>query len=80
MANTVTVKRSNVAGKAPLPADLEIGELAVNFPDKQVYTKEPAGTVIALISKPPMTAGLWVWDGAGAAWINIENYIVGDPR
>jgi surface protein len=40
--------RSNVAGKVPTPADLEVGEIAVNFADKKVFTKEPGGTIVEL--------------------------------
>ena len=48
MASTVKIKSSDVAGKAPTPTDLEVGELAINFKDKLIYTKEPGGTVITL--------------------------------
>jgi hypothetical protein len=30
MANTIKIKRSAVAGKAPVVGDLELGELALN--------------------------------------------------
>lgn len=32
-------KFSNVAGKAPLPGDLQIGQLALNTADGKVYMK-----------------------------------------
>jgi hypothetical protein len=48
MVNTIQIKRSNVAAKVPTAASLEVGELAVNFPDKKLYTKEPGGTVIEI--------------------------------
>ncbi|MEY4386929.1 MAG: hypothetical protein RLY20_2212, partial [Verrucomicrobiota bacterium] len=48
MASKIQIKRSNVAAKVPTAADLDVGELAVNFPDKKLFTKEPGGTVIAL--------------------------------
>jgi hypothetical protein len=48
MVNTIQIKRSNVAGKVPTAASLEVGELALNFPDKKIYTKEPGGAVIEM--------------------------------
>lgn len=41
----IILKKSTVAGKVPLPADLEPGEVAVNTADAVLYTKDPAGTV-----------------------------------
>ena len=40
----IKLKRSAVAGKAPLPADLELGELAVNTHDGKLYLKQDSGT------------------------------------
>ena len=37
MARFIT-KKSTVAAKVPLAADLEIGELAVNTADAKIYT------------------------------------------
>lgn len=44
----VISKKSTVAGKVPLPADLEIGELAVNTADKKLYTKHNDGSVVLI--------------------------------
>lgn len=44
MANTVKLKRSAVAGKAPAVGDLALGELAVNTHDGKLYTKKNDGT------------------------------------
>jgi hypothetical protein len=44
MANLVKLKRSAVAGKAPLTTDLQLGELAVNTYDGKLYTKKDDGT------------------------------------
>jgi hypothetical protein len=54
MVNTIQIKRSNVAGKVPTPAALEVGELALNFPDKKLYTKEPGGTIVELAPADPL--------------------------
>jgi len=37
MANTVTLKRSSVAGKIPQTTDLTFGEVALNFTDGRLY-------------------------------------------
>lgn len=47
MARLIT-KKSTVVGKAPLPTDLEIGELAVNTADKKLYTKHSDNSVIVV--------------------------------
>lgn len=42
---TVITKKSTVAGKIPLPADLQIGELAVNTADAKLYTKHSDNSI-----------------------------------
>jgi hypothetical protein len=44
MANTIKIKRSAVAGKAPTTSDLQLGELALNTYDGKLYTKKDNGT------------------------------------
>jgi hypothetical protein len=44
MANTIKIKRSAVAGKAPAVGDLDLGELALNTYDGKLYTKRDNGT------------------------------------
>ena len=44
----VITKKSTVIGKVPLPADLDIGELAVNTADKKLYTKHSDGSVVLI--------------------------------
>lgn len=44
MANLIKLKRSAVAGKAPVVGDLELGELALNTYDGKLYTKKDNGT------------------------------------
>lgn len=48
MANRLILKRSSVAGKVPLAADLQTGELAVNLADKKLYSKDASGNVISV--------------------------------
>lgn len=50
MANIVQIKRSAVAGKVPLAGDLEIGELAINFADGLIYSKNTTGNVVVVAS------------------------------
>ena len=40
MPNILLLKRSAVAGRAPVPADLVLGELAVNVTDGKLYLKK----------------------------------------
>lgn len=44
----IQFKRSSVVGKAPLAADLEIGEIAINLADRVIYTKDSSNTVVRL--------------------------------
>ena len=43
MANLIKIKRSDVPGKIPTPADLALGELAVNTHDGKIYIKKNDG-------------------------------------
>jgi hypothetical protein len=61
MPNTIILKRSSVAAKIPLAADLQTGELAVNLVDRKLYSKNAAGTVIE------------VGNGYGAGGAIMEN-------
>ena len=65
----VITKKSTVAGKVPVPADLDIGELAVNTADKKLYTKHndnavvQIGTTITISSTAPASPAvndLWI--------------------
>lgn len=40
MANTIRLKRSSMAGKAPAVADLQLGEIAINTTDGKLYLKK----------------------------------------
>ena len=44
-APVVQLKRSDIAGKVPLPADLSEGEIALNTKDGVIYFKTPEGTI-----------------------------------
>jgi len=44
----LVVPNDNTIDNAPLPAEINIGELAINFKNKSVYTKNPEGAIIQL--------------------------------
>lgn len=82
MANTIKIKRSAVAGKAPAVGDLQLGELAINTYDGKLYTKKDDGT--ASIVELSGGGGVGVTDGdkgditvsgTGATW-TIDNGVV----
>ena len=54
MPNILLLKRSTVAGRAPVPADLVLGELAVNVTDGKLYLKKATGGVESIVD---VTAG-----------------------
>ena len=45
MTTIIKPKRSSVASSIPTPANLEVGELAINIPDGKLYTKATDGTI-----------------------------------
>lgn len=48
MANRFQLKRSAVAGKVPLAADLDLGELALNTTDGRLFTKKGDNSIVDL--------------------------------
>ena len=46
--STVKLKKSSVAGKIPLLADLDYGELALNYADGKLYYKSSSNTIEAI--------------------------------
>lgn len=48
MANRFKLKRSSVASKVPLAADLELGELALNTADGRLFTKNGDNSIVDL--------------------------------
>lgn len=48
MPNIVRHKRSSVAGNAPTAAQLDTGELAINFADQLLYTEDAGGNIVEL--------------------------------
>jgi hypothetical protein len=50
MTNKITIKRSSVTGKIPAEADLDYGELAINFTDGNLFFKTNSNTVSTIAS------------------------------
>lgn len=58
MANTIRLKRSPLAGKAPAVADLQLGELAINTTDGKLYLKKSdAGEFVVEVGPVTSVAG-----------------------
>lgn len=55
-APVVQVKRSDVEGRVPLPADLADGELAINTRDEVLYFKKANGTIGSIANASGGTA------------------------
>ena len=60
MSRTIQHKRSSVAGNKPDDTQIAVGELAINFPDKTIYTKNANGEIIEVGESSP-----WQEDSAG---------------
>ena len=45
MANTVKLKKSSVSGKIPQSADLDYGELALNYADGKLFFKDSSNAI-----------------------------------
>lgn len=54
MTSRIQHKRSSVAGAIPDPSSLVVGEIAINFPDRYIYTKNGANAVLRLSGHVPL--------------------------
>ncbi len=50
MSNKITIKRSAVPGKVPVPGDLEYGEFAINYADGNLFFKDSSNSIATLAS------------------------------
>lgn len=50
MANKVLLKRSSIAGKAPVTSDLDYGELSINYADGVLYYKNSNNNIGSFLS------------------------------
>ena len=86
MVNRIILKKSTVAAKVPLAADMEIGELAINTADAKLYTKHSDGTVKALSNaadstKLPLAGGTMTGAidfAAGQTWPTFNQNTTGN--
>lgn len=85
MANTILIKRSNVANSVPASGNLQPGELAINYTDGNLFFKDNNGNVQTIASQKfvsvsgNVTAGNIVTVGQVSATGNITgNYFVGN--
>jgi hypothetical protein len=58
MANKVLLKKSSVAAKVPVAADLDYGELALNYQDGKIYYKKADNTIDSFASAVGSVAGV----------------------
>ena len=71
MASTIKIKRSNVAGKQPNTSTLSVGELAINYKDKKLYSSN--GTAIFEIGAGGSTSQYLQVANAAASYAPISN-------
>lgn len=83
MANRIIPKRSSVAAKIPLAADLSVGELAVNLADGVLYSKDAGGNIISLggggglPSQTSNSGKFLTTNGTIASWASITASTIG---
>lgn len=79
MANTLTLKRSSVAGKVPEASLLSLGEIAVNYADRRLYARDASGAIFHWISDTVLPASIvepfgCVWDESGDTYQTVAMY------
>ena len=48
MSKTIQHKRSSVAGNKPDTSQIAVGEIAINFADRLLFTKDASGNIVEL--------------------------------
>lgn len=66
-------KRSSVAGNTPTAAQLQVGEIAVNFADRSLFTKDGGGAVIELARDVVKSSIAPTSPAVGDIWYNTGN-------
>lgn len=56
MAQVIKVKQSSVAGKVPITAQLQLGELALNTTDGKLYFKKNVSGTESIVTVSASTA------------------------
>jgi hypothetical protein len=79
MATQLLLKKSNVIAKAPLAADLEPGELAINYQDGVLYYKRNDG-VIDIIAQKQLggSSGIQILPKFANYTLNSGDYVFAD--
>jgi len=70
---TLQHKRSTVAGNQPSTAQVAVGELAINFADKSLYTQDAGGTIIELARDAVKAAAAPTGPTDGDLWYDTLN-------
>lgn len=71
MTTRVQHRRSSVAGNIPGPSDLQVGEIGINFADRQLFTKNGSNAVIRVNGNLALTQPV-ANEQAGDAYIDVE--------
>ena len=80
MSNTILIKRSGTANAVPLPANLALGELAINYTDGNLFYKDGGGTVNLRVSNQFVSVAGNITGGnllAGTGIISTSGNITG---
>lgn len=77
MTSKIILKKSNVAAKVPLVADLEYGEIALNYTDGKLWYKTAINTIAQLNSDNSFKTGTVTLDfgnypGSNEASVTVE--------
>lgn len=75
---TIQHKRSSVKGNTPSTAQVAVGELAINFADKSIYTQDGGSNIIELArdvfkttTQPASPAGGDIWYNDSDGFVNV---------
>ena len=70
MANKVLLKKSSVAAKVPVAADLDYGEIALNYQDGKIYYKKADNSIDSFVSGSAVTGVSSVAGNTGVVTAN----------
>ena len=77
MSNTILLKKSGTANAVPLPVDLALGEVALNYTDGNLFYKDAGGTVNLLVSnKFVSVTGNITGGNLNAAGLSLSSNVV----
>ena len=80
MSNRVLLKKSSVSNRVPVEADLEYGELAINYADEKLYFKNSSNAIKAFkVTQSQLTIGTGLsgtsYNGTEAVTIAIDSTV-----